>query len=957
MAASPETDADAAPAETAGETTGDLLSDIPAAGASAVEAEGSLLRGTNGNDLLTGGADSDTMIGSLGNDTLHGGNSGDEIAGGYGFDLIYGEAGADALQGGVGNDTVQGGVGNDSLWGDVGEDKLDGGLGDDTVYGGGGKDVVAGGEGNDYVTGERYEMVSDGSKTLVADFSADKVEGGAGNDTVVGGSGADTLLGGDGDDLVQDGWISRASATDTDHAPQPKSDEDAVIDAGAGNDTIEVSGNDSVTTGTGADLIQIGSASYTDAGHTWTEAMGTTGTVTVTDFTLGSDKLDLSTEGQHLDADGTAIPDSYTVGLRAAGSDTMITLTDEATGNVYDSVLLKGVSGASLSDILVEQQTPPDVLTGTPGADTLDAADSTTAVTVTALAGHDVIETGAGDDEIWGGAGRDTITSGLGADTIFGGAGSDVIDDGPIYSATGATADGDGAIDAGAGSDTITVAGADVVTTGYGADVVRIGTDLTVAPTATGQTLTAAPLAQGSHVTVTDFVVGRDALDIDTTFTQTITPTGGTASTTTQDYALSLREEGGNTIVSIALPGGGVNDAVVLEGVTGVKLADILYVDKQAGGSQTGTADADDLRGSALPDTLTGGAGDDSLYGFDGADSLLGQTGSDFLRGGAGEDTVFGGAGNDSLLGELDNDLISGSLGNDTLLGGYGRDKLFGGEDDDLVSGGGGADTLQGETGKDTLDGGADNDTMRGGEGDDRLTDASGDDLFDGGAGNDRLEDTTGGEDTLLGGAGNDVLVSGLTGAPNETADSLDGGAGDDTITSNDWILSGTDSIVSPIDTLLGGDGNDLISDTWAAHVGTGFSYASQDNDALIDAGAGNDTILASCGDVIRTGAGADVIHLDAAPGLDTGTPAVLPSTSVATTAHLRVTDFVPGEDKLSIELTVHDGTVEVDLVPSLRETGGDTILVLTDPKTGTIYDEVVTLVGVKGVTLAQILA
>ncbi len=65
-------------------------------------------------------------------------------------------------------------------------------------------------------------------------------------------------------------------------------------------------------------------------------------------------------------------------------------------------------------------------------------------------------------------------------------------------------------------------------------------------------------------------------------------------------------------------------------------------------------------------------------------------------------DLIMGLTGNDYILSQKGNDVIFGGLGNDEILAGEGHDQLFGGEGNDTLTGGEGADKLSGGTGKDT---------------------------------------------------------------------------------------------------------------------------------------------------------------------------------------------------------------------------------------------------------------
>ena len=189
----------------------------------------------------------DTITGLAGADAIYGGNGTDSIVGGAGNDHIYG---FDATNLGTldGADTLNGGDGNDYIQGNAGADAIDGGNGADRIFGGADNDGITGGNGNDTINGNKGD---------------DNIDGGAGNDSLRGGQGNDVIAGGADNDIIL---------------------------GDLGNDTISGgTGLDIVTGGLGNDVFAFGAADSTFA---------TTGalaffTDTITDFTHGSDKIDL----------------------------------------------------------------------------------------------------------------------------------------------------------------------------------------------------------------------------------------------------------------------------------------------------------------------------------------------------------------------------------------------------------------------------------------------------------------------------------------------------------------------------------------------------------------------------------------------------------------------------------------------------------------------------------------
>ncbi|MGR3468725.1 MAG: calcium-binding protein [Shimia sp.] len=243
------------------------------------------LRGDDGNDVLRGGVGNDTLGGGAGNDNFAGGAGDDAIRAWTGNDLAAGGDGDDTIRGDAGNDTLFGGTGDDEVMGGDGDDQLDGGLGDDAMFGGTGADrmtagrgddLLDGGDGNDSLAGE------EGDDTLFGGDGQDTVFGGDGDDVLRGGNGADTLNGNDGDDDIRGDNGSDLMFGEGG---------DDRISGGAGNDTINAGlGVDTLTGGLGADRFVIGSGVLPPGVDRATIDRGPDEN-TITDFTLGEDKL------------------------------------------------------------------------------------------------------------------------------------------------------------------------------------------------------------------------------------------------------------------------------------------------------------------------------------------------------------------------------------------------------------------------------------------------------------------------------------------------------------------------------------------------------------------------------------------------------------------------------------------------------------------------------------------
>jgi Ca2+-binding RTX toxin-like protein len=216
-----------------------------------------LLRATSLTTLLSRftkfayeGNDAGALGVAFGDDDTMRGTAFDDVLYGYGgHDIVYGGAGADTLQGGVGNDHIygqsaEGGLdGDDRILGEDGDDYLQGNAGNDTLEGGAGNDRILGGQGNDSAGGGA------GSDSLNGNLGNDTLDGGDGSDTLRGGQGTDSLSGGAGADS-----LAGDLGVDT-------------LRGGSGSDRFIFSGDAATVAGAGPDVVS--------------------------DFSNGTDKLDL----------------------------------------------------------------------------------------------------------------------------------------------------------------------------------------------------------------------------------------------------------------------------------------------------------------------------------------------------------------------------------------------------------------------------------------------------------------------------------------------------------------------------------------------------------------------------------------------------------------------------------------------------------------------------------------
>ena len=124
--------------------------------------DGDTLIGKKGDDCMIGGSGDDTLKGRMGNDEMYGNDGDDLIRGNQGDDVIYGDSGNDELHGGKDSDILNGGLGDDILRGKKGSDTLNGGLGNDSLFGGKDNDFLYGNEGDDSLNGRKGTDTCDG---------------------------------------------------------------------------------------------------------------------------------------------------------------------------------------------------------------------------------------------------------------------------------------------------------------------------------------------------------------------------------------------------------------------------------------------------------------------------------------------------------------------------------------------------------------------------------------------------------------------------------------------------------------------------------------------------------------------------------------------------------------------------------------------------------------------------
>ena len=179
--------------------------------------------------------------------TLEGTSHDDTLLAGNADTTLKGGAGNDVLIGGDGNDKLYGGDGNDLLIGGNGNDLLDGGAGIDTAsYAGAGAGVtislaLAGeqntvGAGLDKLVSIENLIGSNYDDKLTGDDHANTLIGGLGNDVLIGGGGDDLLIGGPGNNTLTGG-----AGSDTFLWQQGNTGHDKVTDFTPGSDRLDLS--------------------------------------------------------------------------------------------------------------------------------------------------------------------------------------------------------------------------------------------------------------------------------------------------------------------------------------------------------------------------------------------------------------------------------------------------------------------------------------------------------------------------------------------------------------------------------------------------------------------------------------------------------------------------------------------------------------------------------------------
>ena len=322
-----------------------------------------------GDDEIYGFGGNDQIIAGTGNDTIYGGDGDDNIQPGEGDDKVYGEGGNDTIYLSAGADIEDGGEGTDTIifgpdqttlpvtinlntgryhftsqiasvtqnlfsienitseggaaltiYDTSGVNVITTNTGNDTIHSSGGNDIITTGSGNDTV------YLGNGSYT---------VDLGAGDDTVYLTTNASSINGNTGTDeaIVRafDGFVdvyidlkfstyfvpSKLTAQDGMDVSLQNFEKitidgnvaATILGTDAADTLVGDEGADTITGRAGADTLTGGSRSDTFIFTTGDTGITEATADTITDFATGNDKIDITTVGSYVEADGSGNAD------------------------------------------------------------------------------------------------------------------------------------------------------------------------------------------------------------------------------------------------------------------------------------------------------------------------------------------------------------------------------------------------------------------------------------------------------------------------------------------------------------------------------------------------------------------------------------------------------------------------------------------------------------------------
>ena len=805
---------------------------------------GYALFGGLGNDSLLGAQGRDLLEGNEGDDTLLSGGLADSVG-----NTLRGGAGKDSLFAGDGNDLLFGGSSAsfgfsdadvdeannmDTLVGGDGNDTLDGGLGADSMLGGEGNDIYTLDNKADRIVEKRNEGTDAVVSSLSIDFSSfnasienatllgsqnlfltandsnnlvagnkgsNRISGLNGNDTLLGGDGRDTLLGGEDSDSL-DGGLG------ADSLAGGNGDDTYLVDAG-GDQVIEKAGFD-----TGIDHVF--SAVNFDPVSPWLVEFGFG-----PDLDDGSPSITKQKSFASIDRFSFQNLENFTFiesAVRGIGN----AENNFFTGNERDNIILAqggddtitgGLGDDSLygeSDGLYATRADLESLNPRPNPD-FSALVKFLEDEITGGA------LGVGRDSLVGGEGNDYLDAGALNDTMVGGTGDDtMVVDNEEDDLREVAGEGDDWVRA---SVNVNLLGENIENLFLRIEPQTIWQKANAGGASIGQKAQEAPANLGTGNAGSNLVVASYSTDDpftseDETITQfPETPVqfipgrrvNGTSFALDWEAPDSLSNSVPYTQYIVQFRRSGTSQWITFDEQVDKTANDINVTGLTSGlryDFQVLATGFTTLRGLNGSDTILGGdysleirqLGDAdetiTLYTVDGAsfrESLVGGNGNDYLDGGLGIDTLEGGFGNDTLVvddladamrefgaenGTTDGaqklfgrDLVLSRINLDlddqivdlgkfiedlTAVEGAGELVLRGNRLDNFIAGNDQANSLFGERGNDTIAGGHANDQIFGDDGNDLLVGA----VYSG-----LSVDTFKTQiDTLTGGNGNDIF-------------------------------------------------------------------------------------------------------------------------------------------------------------------------------------------------------
>ena len=880
--------------------------------------------GGEGKDTIDGGEGKDTIDGGGGSDTIDGGGGSDTIDGGEGKDTIDGGGGSDTIDGGEGKDTIDGGGGSDTVSYESSTQAVNINLATNTYSGGDAQgdslvsiENIIGSAFDDTLTGDSNNNIIDGGEgadIINGGGGADIINGGGGSDTIDGGGGADIINGGGGSDTIS--YENSTQAVIINLATNSHSGGDAEGDSlvsieniigSAFDDTLTGDSNNNIIDGgKGADIIDGGGGNDTVSYKNSTEAVN----INLATNTHSGGEAQGDSLSNIENIIGSAFDDTLTgddndnVINAGGGSDTIDggggrdTVSYESSAqavninlatNTYSGGDAQGDSLSNIENIIGSDYN--DTLTGDDNDNIIDA-----------LGGNDTIYGGGGGDTIDGGGGSDTVsyensTEGVNVNLTTdthsrGDAQGDSLVSieniiGSDYSDSLTGDDNDNVINGGGGSDTID-GGEGVDTISYENSSQAVNINLATNTHSGGD-------AQDDSLVSIENIIGSNHNDILTGDNNDNIIDGGGGSDTIDGGKGADTIDGGEGVDTISYEnsteavninlatnthsGGDAQDdsLVSIENIIGSNHNDILTGDNKDniidGGEGNDTVSyeyssqavninlASNIHsgGDAEGDSLSN---IENIIGSDYNDTLTGDDNDNVINGGGGSDTIDGGEGIDTVSYENSTQAVNVNLASNTHRGGDAQDDslvsieniigsdydddLIGDDNDNVINAGGGSDTIDGGEGVDTISYENSSQAVN-------VNLASNTH-----SGGDAQDDSLVSIENIIGSNHNDIL----TGDNNDNI--IDGGEGNDTISyeyssqavnihlaSN--IHSGGDAegdSLSNIENIIGSDYNDTLT--------------GDDNDNIIDALGGNDTIYGGGGgDTIDGGGGSDTVSYE----------------------------------------------------------------------------------------------